>query len=122
MKRQFIVLIIVFVCSYGLCWGQSISQKQVIADAERQTRVMIDEIAKAKAAGARATTGVSPGGEGQELVSPRTLDSNKLKLVSSRDWTSGFFPGELWFLYKFTNSPFWKNEAEKFTAKIEREK
>ena len=31
------------------------------------------------------------------LVSPRTIDDEgNLKMVRARDWTSGFFPGELW--------------------------
>jgi rhamnogalacturonyl hydrolase YesR len=51
------------------------------------------------------------------------LDSTgNLKLVNSRDWTSGFFPGDLWFLYEYTGKKEWKQQAESFTANIEREK
>ncbi|HEX2630277.1 MAG TPA: glycoside hydrolase family 88 protein, partial [Chitinophagaceae bacterium] len=80
------------------------------------------EIPKAKAAKSGATVGVTPGSEGQELVSPRTLDNGALKLVSSRDWTSGFFPGQLWLLYDLTKKQKWKAAAEVYTANIEREK
>jgi len=45
-----------------------------------------------------------------------------LKLVTSRDWTSGFFPGVLWFLNEYTGKKTWRSEAEKYTANIEREK
>ncbi|MEJ8818612.1 glucuronyl hydrolase [Lacibacter sp. H407] len=102
--------------------AQKVKVNKVFADAEKQTKVMLAEIPQAKATGSAATVGVSPGGSGQELVSPRTLDSGRLKLVSSRDWTSGFFPGQLWFLYEYTGNNEWKTEAEKYTAKIEREK
>ena len=43
-------------------------------------------------------------------------------MVPSKDWTSGFFPGELWFLYEYSGKDEWKDEAEKFTANIEKEK
>jgi len=54
--------------------------------------------------------------------SPRTIENGRLKLVNSKDWTSGFFPGELWMLYKYTHKKEWKNEAETFTARMEKEK
>ncbi|HEX3167267.1 MAG TPA: glycoside hydrolase family 88 protein [Chitinophagaceae bacterium] len=104
------------------CSAQNIQMSKAFADAEKQTNLMLVEIPKAKAAGSAATTGITPGSAGQELVSPKTLDSNKLKLVSSRDWTSGFFPGVLWLLYEYSGKQQWKTDAEKYTANIEREK
>lgn len=80
----------------------------VFTDAEKQTRVMLSEIDKANA-----------GSDG--LVSPRTIEQGKLKLVKSGDWTSGFFPGVLWFLYEYSGRADWKKEAESFTAAIEKE-
>ena len=56
------------------------------------------------------------------LVSPRTLENGKLVLVPSRDWTSGFFPGELWYMFEYTKDPEWKQYAQKYTDFIEREK
>jgi len=99
---------------------QSIELAKVFKDAELQTNVMLAEIPKAKLAKAGAA-GMTPGSSG-ELVSPRTLDSMQLKLVPSRDWTSGFFPGELWLLYEYTGKNEWKKQAQVFTANIEREK
>jgi hypothetical protein len=43
-------------------------------------------------------------------------------LVTSRDWTSGFFPGVLWVLYEYTKKAEWKQQAERFTALMEKEK
>jgi alpha-L-fucosidase len=100
--------------------NQSIQLSKIFSDAEQQTKVMLVEIPKAKLSKSGAK-GVTPGASG-ELVSPRTLDSMQLKLVPSRDWTSGFFPGELWFLYEYTGNNEWKNQAQKFTTNIEREK
>lgn len=56
-------------------------------------------------------------------VSPRTIEDNgALRLVASRDWTSGFFPGELWYMYEYTQDDFWKKQAQAFTANIEDQK
>lgn len=55
-------------------------------------------------------------------VAPRTVEKGKLHLVPSRDWTSGFYAGTLWNLYKFTGKQEWKDAAEKATARIEAEK
>ena len=57
------------------------------------------------------------------LASPRNVEADgTLHMVISRDWTSGFFPGELWYMYEYTKDDFWKEKAQKQTALIEREK
>lgn len=35
------------------------------------------------------------------------------------DWRSGFFPGELWYMYQLTHEPYWRTQAERWTAGIE---
>ena len=56
-------------------------------------------------------------------VSPRTVDSEgNMVLVHPHDWTSGFFPGELWMMYEYTNDPWWREEAASFTWPIEEAK
>ncbi len=58
-----------------------------------------------------------------DLVNPRSIDKDgKLELVPSRDWTSGFFPGELWYMYEFTKDKKWEEAARKYTDPLEREK
>jgi unsaturated chondroitin disaccharide hydrolase len=94
---------------------------KVFGDAEKQTQVMLSEIPKARSANSVIATGGTPGATG-ELVSPRTLEKGELKLVTSRDWTSGFFPGVLWFLNEYTNKNDWKIQAQSYTDNIEREK
>ena len=57
------------------------------------------------------------------LVNPRTINKEgKLALVVSRDWTSGFFPGELWYMYEYTKDKKWEDAARKYTDPLEREK
>jgi len=56
-------------------------------------------------------------------VSPRTIDNDStLVLVHPHDWTSGFFPGELWMMYDFTNDPYWRRQAVSHTWPIEEAK
>lgn len=100
----------------------SVSLSKLFDDAERQTRVMLAEVEKAKTGQTAAASDVTPGSAGSDLVSPRTLEEGRLRLVTSRDWTSGFFPGVLWYLYQYTGKDEWKKQAQLFTAAIEKEK
>ncbi len=43
---------------------------------------------------------------------PRTIEEGKLRWVNDGfDWTEGFFPGSLWYLYEITGDESWKNGA-----------
>jgi rhamnogalacturonyl hydrolase YesR len=58
------------------------------------------------------------------IAFPRSyqIETNKVKKVPSKDWTSGFYAGNLWQLYEITNNVKFKNLAKKWTAFIEKEK
>ncbi|MBK7713739.1 MAG: glycoside hydrolase family 88 protein [Bacteroidales bacterium] len=51
---------------------------------------------------------------------PRTITGNG-DLVSTDiyDWTSGFFAGNLWYLYEITGNDTWKREAVKWTEALD---
>ncbi len=85
------------------------STHQNLKKYESQTDLLLSEIKKVDS-------------KGGTLVAPRTIENNQLKLVPSKDWTSGFFGGELWYLYELTKNEKWKQEAEKFTKVVEQEK
>lgn len=53
------------------------------------------------------------------LVSPRTTENGKIKLVRSRDWTSGFFAGNLWMVYELTGDEKWKKFGIKYTEALD---
>lgn len=55
---------------------------------------------------------------------PRSMSvkTGEIKKVPSKDWTSGFFAGNLWQLYKLTGNEDYKKRAEKWTAFMEKEK
>ncbi|GAL90236.1 glycoside hydrolase family 88 protein [Jejuia pallidilutea] len=58
------------------------------------------------------------------LAFPRsvTLSNNTIKKVPSKDWTSGFFAGNLWQIYELTGDEAYKNKAKEWTKFIEKEK
>ncbi|MFV8325305.1 glycoside hydrolase family 88 protein [Flavobacterium sp. ZS1P14] len=45
-------------------------------------------------------------------IAPGSKDWN---LVGYKDWTSGFWPGILWYLYEYTGDEVWKEKADKYT-------
>ncbi|WP_158837298.1 glycoside hydrolase family 88 protein [Polaribacter sp. L3A8] len=58
------------------------------------------------------------------LAFPRSYNpkEKKIKKVPSKDWTSGFFAGNIWQIYQITGNPKDKELAQKWTAFIEKEK
>lgn len=43
-------------------------------------------------------------------------------LSRPEEWTSGFFAGELWYMYQLTSDPYWRAQAERWTAGLEANK
>ncbi|HDZ06690.1 hypothetical protein LCGC14_0190000 [marine sediment metagenome] len=58
------------------------------------------------------------------LSIPRSYNpiSKEIFKVEPKDWTSGFYPGNLWQLYKLTGEEVFKNKAVEWTKFIEKEK
>ena len=54
---------------------------------------------------------------------PRTVDPEGKMIYARRkwDWTVGFFPGSLWYLYDLTGDGYWKRKAECYTKYLEKE-
>lgn len=55
---------------------------------------------------------------------PRTINADgEMHWTKPKfDWTEGFFPGSLWYMYKTTKDEKWKTSAEKFQAMFEEHK
>ena len=58
--------------------------------------------------------------EGYPGLLPRTVDKGTFSAVKADDWTSGFFPGALWYLYEYTKAEEWKVAAKDYTARLEK--
>jgi hypothetical protein len=51
---------------------------------------------------------------------PRTAKPDgSVVTVKPQDWTSGFFPGNLWLLHEFDGSAKWKEKAMAYTRRLE---
>ena len=55
---------------------------------------------------------------------PRSMSLNpeNIHKVPSKDWTSGFFPGNLWQIYRLTENEAYKEKAIEWTALMEDQK
>ncbi len=51
-----------------------------------------------------------------------TAPDGKLRAIPSNDWTSGFYSGNLWYMYDYTKDKKWEEAARKWTAGLEKEK
>jgi unsaturated chondroitin disaccharide hydrolase len=53
-----------------------------------------------------------------DTLMPRNVDAGKTawRVVPVDDWTSGFWPGVLWYVYEATGDEKWKTEADKFST------
>lgn len=51
---------------------------------------------------------------------PRTVNQDgTVRGTKVADWTGGFFPGSLWYIYAYTKKPEWKTAATKWTEALE---
>ena len=57
--------------------------------------------------------------ESGEVLNPKTIADGKIRYIRPREWTSGFFPGSMWYLYELTGDEKWKNLGIKYTDAIE---
>ena len=58
--------------------------------------------------------------ENNPTKTPRTINEDgSLKTVGIYDWTSGFFAGNLWYMYELTKEDKWKTEAKKWTEALD---
>jgi len=116
------ILLVPFLLALFISCTPRLTANKIFNDAAKQSEYMLAAIPVAKAAKSTIAAGGTPGSERSPLISPRTFEDGQLRLVSSKDWTSGFFPGVCWFLYENTGLETWKSTAEKFTAQLEQEK
>lgn len=92
----------------GAVQAQKVNVAKAFADAAKQTDVLIRNVDSARK--------IKPA-----QVSPRTVENGQFKMVVSRDWTSGFFPAELWYFYQYTKDKKWLELAKRYTEDIKKE-
>ena len=60
--------------------------------------------------------------KGDTIVAPRRVENGKYIMTTAKAWTSGFFPGCLWYMYEYTGKKEWKDAAVRFTSYLEKER
>lgn len=91
-----------------------VSVEQIMAFADSQLRILIDET--------DAAIERNPIGNRGAHVNSRAVRDGELFIIPSRDWTSGFMPGMLWYMYEYTGDDYWREHAIRHTLRIEPEK
>lgn len=54
-----------------------------------------------------------------KILNPRTLSDGKVKYIPMDDWTSGFYPGTMWYMYELTGDTTWRTNAKKYTKTLD---
>ncbi len=54
-----------------------------------------------------------------QMKYPRSSKNGYLTYVTIEEWTGGFWPGALWYMYEYTQDPKWKEAATKWTESLE---
>jgi unsaturated chondroitin disaccharide hydrolase len=65
------------------------------------------------------TTKIISGLSDSSLI-PRSIANGEhdWRLVNYRDWTSGFWPGILWYTYEYSKDEKWKRQADRFSKAL----
>ena len=58
----------------------------------------------------------------QKGILPRTAENGKMITCESAWWTSGFYPGTLWYCYEYSNDPQIRAAVEEMTSRVEKQK
>ena len=107
--RKRLALVMGMTMALGTLCAQDLNLAKAFASAEKQTDVLLAEIKKDTSA------------RRKNEVSPRNVEHWKLTMVKSGDWTSGFFPAELWYFYEYSKDRKWLKLARAYTEKIKKE-
>jgi len=54
-----------------------------------------------------------------KILNPKTIINGKIIYIPKNEWTSGFFPGSLWYLFELTGDKKWKTLAIKYTEALD---
>ena len=55
----------------------------------------------------------------EQMKYPRSSKNGNLTYVTIEEWTGGFWPGTLWYMFEYTQDPKWKEAATKWTESLE---
>lgn len=108
MKNQKLVLVLLIGVLFFNCKNKSAKEIEpktnVIEIAANQYDVLYDSIQSRK---------------GEKFYIPRSIKDGNIKYANAHDWTSGFYAGSLWYLFKLTKEDKWKDRAMDYTTRLD---
>lgn len=57
--------------------------------------------------------------ESGKVLNPKTIANGKIRYIKPEEWTSGFFPGSMWYLYELTGDQKWRELGIKYTEELD---
>ena len=57
--------------------------------------------------------------ESGKILNARTIENGKVHYISKQDWTSGFFPGTMFYMYDLTKDQKWLEVGVKYTEDLD---
>ncbi|MCK5692302.1 MAG: glycoside hydrolase family 88 protein [Bacteroidales bacterium] len=114
MRKVLLLPLVLLILLLSSCKGPSTQPEGLTLKQIGQQLELLDEnIIKVQ-----AEDPLSP--NGQKRVVPRTINKDgSLAVVPAGDWTSGFYPGVLWYMYELTGEVEWKEKAINYTDLLE---
>lgn len=104
-KKTLIISLVLLACFASSACAVSKGMKKVVDEAldfsVKQSMSMFSEM------------------QGQVGILPRTAKDGKMITCESPWWTSGFYPGTLWYCYEYSNDPQVRAAAEEMTSRVE---
>ena len=114
MKKEILLPFVLLILMLSSCKGPSDQPEGITLEQIGQQLELLDENIIKVQAEAPLTA------NGQKRVFPRTIDKDgSLAVVPAGDWTSGFYPGVLWYMFELTGETAWKEKAIKYTVLLE---
>lgn len=96
--------------------GSSDTKEKSAKSSDSDAYAFVDQAIERSAANYKAMLALN----GNVDSIPRSIHNDgRLYLVDTKNWTSGFFAGSLWYLYEATQDSFWLSEAKRWTENLE---
>lgn len=92
------------------------SNKPAVVQEESMCQVIDKSVATAQKQIGFQTELIEKSGK---ILNPRTTFKNDIEYIPREDWTSGFFPGSMWYMYDLTGDEKWKELGIKYTEDLE---
>lgn len=109
MRSSFLLLAGILVLSVSMAGCHSKSSQTV--------DLVGDNVANAVAQYSLQTEAIESSGR---VLNPRTVDDKgQIVYVPFDDWTSGFFPGSMWYMYQLTGDKKWQTLGQKYTEALD---